>query len=62
MTKFNIGDKVKIIATGQIGEVFAIDGYGSVENMIRLNPKPYIVLIDGQIPRFDEEELEQLPS
>ncbi len=58
MIKFDIGTKVTIKATGQTGEIIALDGYGSVESMLRLNPKPYIVLIDNEIPRFDEEELE----
>jgi hypothetical protein len=60
MIVFNIGAKVKVLATGQPGEVIGHDGYGSVENMIRLNPKPYILNVDGKMMRFDAEELEAL--
>lgn len=60
MIKFDIGKKVKVLATGQSGEVIAHDGYGTVENMLRLNPKPYILNLNGEMARFDEEELEFL--
>lgn len=60
MVKFNIGSKVKVVATGQEGEVIALDGYGTVESMLRLNPKPYILNLNGEMARFDEDELEAL--
>jgi hypothetical protein len=62
MGKFEIGTKVRVKATGDQGEILALDGYGTVEEMLRLNPKPYIVQIGNDIPRFDEEELEILSS
>lgn len=54
----DIGDMVSIKETGEEGEIIGLDGYGSVKSFIRLNPKPYLVIINGELKRFDEEELE----
>ena len=61
MIKFEVGTKVKITATGEIASVIALDGYGSVQNFLHLNPKPYILdILDekGDLRRFDADELE----
>ena len=58
MVKFDIGTKVKVKATGEQGEIIGIDGYGSGLDMYRLNPKPYVVQVGTEIPRYDEVELE----
>jgi hypothetical protein len=62
MIVYEIGTNVTVKASGEKGTVIAHDGYGTVNEFLRLNPKPYILDIlddEGKMKRFDAEELEK---